>query len=160
MEIKISKIKDLEKVVGDILSEIKNDFGKRAMMIALCGPMGAGKTALTKILAKKLGINEEITSPTFVLHVPHRFKIYDPPAGEAGLGFVNFDHIDLWRVEKWEEVERLGLAEMIENKDLIVVEWADKFRSRMHEFRDHDVRILWVEISYGEKKNDRIIKLD
>ncbi len=123
--------------------KIKPILGRNAIILALSGPMGAGKTTITKEIAKIFNESLVVTSPTFVLHVPYQ----------------NFDHLDLWRVETWDEVERLGLLQMIAQKRLIVVEWADKFKDQILAFKGQEVKIVWVEIEYGGKEDERLVKL-
>lgn len=113
-------------------------------IIAMEGPLGAGKTTLTKAIAKELGIKDTVVSPTFVLSIQY-----------SVLG-TRLDHIDAWRVEDFLEIERLGLSEMIKNKHLIIIEWADKFKTQISKLKSQN-KIVWVKLEYGEKENERII---
>lgn len=82
-------------------------------VVALEGPLGAGKTTLVKGIAEALEIAEPITSPTFTIVSEYlgRFPLY---------------HIDLYRVGSSEELELLGLEELIYGAGVSVVEWSDK----------------------------------
>lgn len=82
-------------------------------IIALFGPLGAGKTALTQGIAKGLGIIDYVTSPTFIL-----INEYD--------GRLHFYHIDLYRLDKTPDVENLGISEYFEKGGVCVIEWAEK----------------------------------
>ncbi len=82
-------------------------------IVALEGPLGAGKTTLVKGIAEALGIDEPITSPTFT--------IVSEYAGRLPLY-----HVDLYRVGSKEEIELLGLEELIYGRGVSVVEWSDK----------------------------------
>ena len=140
----------MSETAKQLMEIITPEMGKRAVILALEGPLGAGKTTLTKELAKLLGIKENITSPTFVLNVSYRFRIYD-------LGFMNLEHLDVWRLEGWNEVERLGLQKMIDDKSLIVIEWADRFREQLiSESVKLKIRLIWVKIEYGEGEERKI----
>jgi len=112
-------------------------------VIALTGPLGAGKTTLTKAIAKELGIKDIVVSPTFILHRE----------------YPGLDHIDAWRVEDFSEIERLGLIEMIKNKHLVIIEWADKFRKQISNLKSQ-ATIVWVKLNYGEKENERRIEYE
>lgn len=92
-------------------------IGKEARggeVLALIGPLGAGKTRFVQGLAKGLEVAERyITSPTFIL-----LQSYE--------GRLPLYHIDLYRIEKETEMEPLGLDEFLEGKGVSAVEWADK----------------------------------
>ena len=138
----VFKRNEIKKIAREILA-------MRPDIIAMEGPLGAGKTTLTKALAKEMGIEDEVLSPTFILHEE----------------YPGLDHIDAWRVEDFEEIERLGLFEMINNKHLIIIEWADKFAEEVvylanKKLSNEDTKIVWVKIEYGEKENERIILID
>ena len=89
-------------------------------LIVLRGDLGAGKTTLVKGIAASLGAAEaeDVTSPTFTL--VHEY------AGKK----VRLYHLDLYRLETERELLTLGLEEMVEQPDaLVVVEWGEKFPS-------------------------------
>ena len=90
------------------------------MVIAMVGELGSGKTTYVQRKAKELGITESVTSPTFVI-----LKIYKIRKGE----FERLVHIDAYRLENDQELEKLGVKElMADPKNLIMIEWADKVR--------------------------------
>lgn len=79
--------------------------------VLLYGDLGFGKTTFTKGVAKGLGTDSRIISPTFPIIRTH----------------PKFYHIDLYRVEGHEELEKMGLTELFEDQNLIkIVEWAEK----------------------------------
>lgn len=82
-------------------------------VILLVGPLGAGKTCLTQGIARGLGIHEYTASPSFVLVREYQGKL-------------PLYHIDLYRLDKIEEVTQLGLDDYLYGKGVCVVEWADK----------------------------------
>ena len=89
-------------------------------LIVLRGDLGAGKTTLVKGIAAALGAAEaeDVTSPTFTL--VHEY------VGEK----VRLFHLDLYRLETERELLTLGLDEMVELPDaLVLVEWGEKFPS-------------------------------
>ncbi len=86
-------------------------------ILLLHGPLGAGKTTLVKGIAKSLGINETITSPTFPLSQHY-------PSGSPPL-----IHIDLYRIDQAKAANEFFLQEEEELKamgGLMVVEWPER----------------------------------
>lgn len=85
--------------------------------LALCGPLGSGKTQFVKGVARGLGIpsSEPIVSPTFVLvrEYAGRLPLY---------------HLDTYRLSDAEELAALGFDEMLQSEAVVVVEWADRTR--------------------------------
>lgn len=85
-------------------------------LVALSGPLGAGKTRFVRGLARGLGIPERsVRSPSFTIH--HRY---------AG-GRLVLDHYDAYFVRQGEEFARDGLDEQLAAGHVVVVEWADRF---------------------------------
>ncbi len=100
-------------------------------MIALVGPLGAGKTLLVKgIATANAGGPCEVTSPTFTLvqEYPGRLTIF---------------HLDVYRLASSKDPLLLALDEMVRPDSVAVVEWADRVRSSLH----HDT--LWISITPG-----------
>ena len=102
-------------MANDFLNTIK--AGSEALVVALQGDLGAGKTAFTKEVGKILGVEENMHSPTFVIE-----KIY----GIDFKGFKRLIHIDAYRIEKESELIHLGWNEIIkEPENLIFIEWPE-----------------------------------
>lgn len=83
-------------------------------VVALNGPLGAGKTQFVKGLAEALGVTEEVSSPTFTL-------IHEYSGTRRRLC-----HFDFYRMETAEEAAALGLEDYF-GKECCAVEWAEKF---------------------------------
>lgn len=93
---------------------------KEALVIALLGDLGSGKTTFIQGLAAGLGVKESVLSPTFLIlkQFPISFK-----------GYANFYHIDAYRLKNPKELSELGFKDLIDNpENIIVIEWADKVR--------------------------------
>ncbi len=111
----------------------------RGKVVALYGELGSGKTNFVQGLAAGLGIKKRILSPTFIFIRPYREE--------------NFFHIDLYRLEKEEEVTGLGLEEILAEKDAtITIEWPEKVAGLLK----NPVQIYFEKL--GE--NTRRIKAD
>jgi tRNA threonylcarbamoyladenosine biosynthesis protein TsaE len=89
------------------------------VLVLLSGDLGSGKTTLTKGIISGLGVarEEDVTSPTFTLvHVFHNHaKVY---------------HVDLYRVEKFHDLETLGLEDAFSEPAIVIIEWSERFALR------------------------------
>ncbi len=123
---------DTETYAGlalDFFSVQKNKVS--ATVVGLYGNLGSGKTAFTQATAKILGIEESITSPTFVIE-----KIYELPKGglEKQRPYRHLIHIDAYRLESPSEMLRLGWEALVADPaNLVLVEWPEKIAEIMPE---------------------------
>jgi tRNA threonylcarbamoyladenosine biosynthesis protein TsaE len=86
-------------------------------LILLTGELGAGKTTFTQGIAKGLGIERSVTSPTFVTVKPYLL-----------VGGGEFFHVDLYRVDDPDYLYDQGILEELERGAIVVVEWAERAR--------------------------------
>jgi len=96
--------------LGGRLSEISAP----GMVIALTGSLGAGKTTLVKGIAEGLGIKQAVTSPSFTI-----IKEYYE-------GRLPLFHMDLYRIDNYEELYMIGFEELIYGIGLSIIEWSEK----------------------------------
>jgi len=80
-------------------------------LVVLTGDLGAGKTTLVKGLARALGVTQMVTSPTFTI-----VQEYD--------GRLPLAHVDVYRLQRIQELHDLGFEELIEGR-VTVVEWGE-----------------------------------
>lgn len=83
-------------------------------LVLLSGPLGAGKTALTRGIAAGLGVRGQVSSPTFVIARAHK-------PGERGIPLV---HVDAYRLSGFDELEDLDLETDL-TTSAVVVEWGE-----------------------------------
>lgn len=83
--------------------------------VLLLGDLGAGKTQFTQGVARGLGIDAAVTSPTFNILISY-------PGGDLDL-----HHFDLYRLEDRSELDDIGYYEVLESGGVCFIEWADKF---------------------------------
>lgn len=97
--------------------------GRGATLVTLSGELGAGKTAFVKAAARALGVEEAVTSPTFVLE-----KIYQLPSERsAAPAFKRLIHIDAYRLSSGSELAPLGFDELMRDAgNLVLLEWPEK----------------------------------
>ncbi len=81
-------------------------------VVALSGDLGAGKTAFVQGAARGLDVDEPVVSPTFTLVREYR-------------GRVPVHHLDIYRLDREQDVLDLGLDEMLEDGAAVFVEWGD-----------------------------------
>jgi len=115
-------------------------LGQRALVF-LEGDMGAGKTTLVRGLLRARGHSGAVKSPTYTLVEP-----YELPGGSCY-------HLDLYRLGDPEELEYLGLREMLAEPALVLVEWPDRGAGWLPE---PDLRLV---LSYAEDGMARRVRL-
>jgi tRNA threonylcarbamoyladenosine biosynthesis protein TsaE len=103
------------------------------MVIALVGPLGAGKTLLTKGIASANASGPcEVTSPTFTLVQEYR-------------GRLTIFHLDVYRLANPKDPLFMALDEMVRPDTVAIIEWADRVQARLN----YDT--LWITIQpHGE----------
>lgn len=92
------------------------ELGKNArpgQVYTLIGDLGVGKTVLTQGIAKGLGIDEAICSPTFTI------------VQEYHTGRMPFYHFDVYRIGCVEEMDEIGFDDYVYGEGLTMIEWAD-----------------------------------
>ncbi len=113
--VELKSLADTEKLAAEIASQI---FG--GQIIALEGPVGAGKTTFTKAFAASLGISKTIVSPTYTLLQPYKL-----PAAKNGV--ATLIHIDAYRIESPVELTAIGFEDFLQdNTAVLLIEWAEK----------------------------------
>jgi tRNA threonylcarbamoyladenosine biosynthesis protein TsaE len=117
-------------IAKQFLTSLKQ--GNKAVVVALFGDLGAGKTAFVKKCAEHLGIKDTIISPTFVIE-----KIYKLPKEKNNI-WQHLVHIDAYRFENFSEMKHLGFDELVNNKrNLIFVEWPERIIGALPEEREN-----------------------
>lgn len=133
-----NSIEETEKIARDFLSKISPKDS--AIVVGLYGNLGAGKTAFTKCVAKILGVEDIVNSPTFVIE-----KIYEL----TNQKFTHLIHIDAYRLEKSEELLNLGWQKIIDDKNnLIFIEWSENVIDIMPEHIKINLKALEKEGSH------------
>ncbi len=116
MKIESHSLIETRDVARSILESVHGEKS-HAEVWALKGDLGAGKTAFVKCLACLMGVDDVITSPTFVLMKSYTTK---HPI------FQKLTHIDAYRLEQASDIEKLGWAEALKDPHtLICIEWPE-----------------------------------
>lgn len=129
MEIISQNPEETRSFAFDLAKKIQNkEIVSRtgALITGLHGDLGAGKTTFMKSFAEALGVKDTVQSPTFV--ILKRFEIND-------LGFNNLYHIDAYRLERGEDLLKLGWNEMVQNPtNIICIEWPERVEDILKDY--------------------------
>ena len=116
--------KETQKVAQEFVEQLleKQPRAGRAVVIALQGELGSGKTTFIQGIARGLGVKEKVLSPTFVI-----VKTYLLP--RAICGIRNLYHIDCYRLRSAKELRELGWDSIVSDaRNLILVEWPERIK--------------------------------
>ncbi len=109
-------------------------------IVVLAGDLGAGKTAFAQGFAAAVGVTEAVTSPTFTL-----VQTYE--------GDLRIHHLDVYRLDHLQEVVDLGLAELVDDDAVLLIEWGDVVAATL------PPEFLEVRLALGDDPDDRSIVL-
>jgi tRNA threonylcarbamoyladenosine biosynthesis protein TsaE len=109
-------LEELANFAKKFVAELPRERGPRAHIVGLKGELGAGKTTFVQFVAKELGVEESVTSPTFTIMQP--YDINHPP-------YERFVHVDAYRLNL-DEPDTIGWAAYARDPgNLILVEWPE-----------------------------------
>lgn len=120
---------------------------ERGDVVALYGELGAGKTQFVKGVSQALGVQESVTSPTFVILNRYAGK------GSQGEELLVY-HLDLYRVKSLEEIYDIGYEEFFYGNGICLIEWADLLGDLLPANR-YD-----VTLKHGATEQQRQIEID
>lgn len=116
-------------------------------ILLLSGDLGAGKTSLTKGIAKGLGIKNEITSPTFTL-----MNVYKLRTTNSEL--QTLVHIDTYRLKDKKDLLKIGADDYLGKSDTVcIIEWPEKIAGLLKNYKT-----TTVTLEHGDKPEERKIK--
>ncbi|MGB1363974.1 MAG: tRNA (adenosine(37)-N6)-threonylcarbamoyltransferase complex ATPase subunit type 1 TsaE [Flavobacteriales bacterium] len=121
-------LEELPKVAAEVAAALP-----MVGVVAVHGTMGAGKTTLVRAVLQVWGTEEEGASPTFGLVHHHTVSRQGEPC--------QVRHMDLYRLEHEEEAERAGIADMLLEDVLTLVEWPERVPGLMPD----DAHLLQIE---------------
>lgn len=151
IEVATKNARQTQKIARLLAEEIKpREHG--AVVIALEGELGAGKTTFVQGFARALGVRENVLSPTFVL-----MKIYDlkQESRIKNQGFRYFVHIDCYRIKSSKDLVHLGLKDILKDRDAVVlIEWPERIKKIL----PHDA--VWLKFEHGARQSQRHIVMD
>ena len=120
---------------------LKSPQRRGALVLALKGELGTGKTSFVQGLARDIGVKGNVLSPTFLIVKNYQIP-KSLPCRQAGV-FQNLYHVDCYRIENAKELLQLGWREIIKNpQNIVAVEWADRIKPIIPK------DALWIHFSY------------
>lgn len=140
-------MKQMQKFISDSPAETERLGEKVAAklkpgdVVALFGGMGMGKTTLTRGLARGLGIDSGVSSPTFALI--HEYE-----------GRVPVYHFDMYRVSGWDDLYSTGFFDYLDSGGILVVEWSENIENALPD------RSIRIRMSPGKAESQREITIE
>lgn len=110
-------------------------------VIALSGEMGAGKTALTRGIARGLGVAGGVSSPTFAL--VHEYR-----------GRLPVYHFDMYRIGSWDDLYSTGFFDYLDSGGVLIVEWSENIENALPE------SAVRIRLRRGGTDSQRILTLE
>lgn len=114
----------------------------RGRVVAFTGDLGAGKTAFVSGMARALGVEERVTSPTFTI------------VNEYEGGRLPLFHFDMYRLDSADELFHIGWEDYLARGGVCAVEWSENVADALEE------GAVSVEIRRGTAENQRIIAIE
>lgn len=113
---------------------------KGTEVIALFGGLGMGKTALTTGIARGLGSNDSVSSPTFALVNEYHGK-------------YNVYHFDMYRISSWDDLYSIGFFDYLDT-GVLVIEWSENIENAL------PPEYIRITMEKGDDENERIITVE
>ena len=149
MEIVSKSPKETQKIAALLAREAAALKGRRAVVLALTGNLGAGKTTFVQGFAASLGIKETLASPTFVIMKAYALRHATRDKRHAR----TLVHIDAYRLKSGKDLASLGIRSILRDPHaIVVIEWAERITHSLP--RD----AVWLHFTHGRKSNERRIK--
>lgn len=145
---------ETQKIARDVAQAIlasspKSARRQTAVVLALQGDLGAGKTTFVQGFARALGVDEVVNSPTFI--ILKKFNVSQNVLQNLRprkVYYKYFYHIDCYRLDKSEDIMHLGFKEIITNpENIVAIEWPEKISSLLPKENI-------ISVNFGHGKGD------
>jgi tRNA threonylcarbamoyladenosine biosynthesis protein TsaE len=110
-------------------------------VVSLAGDLGAGKTVFARGVARALGVSDPVVSPSFTI-----VREYE--------GRVPVVHVDIYRIETFQELHDIGFEEVVRDDAVTLVEWGDVIDGMLPSDR------LEVRLAAGSADDERVIEIE
>lgn len=119
MQLSTHSAEEMKECAKKLLLLLLPQERSHALVLALTGDLGAGKTTFTQGIAEALGITGAVVSPTFTIMRIYKIQKEGP--------FSHLVHVDAYRLESADELIRLGWSALVgDPKNCIVIEWPER----------------------------------
>lgn len=130
---------ETQEIAQRIMLKHWDELKTKGLFIALHGSLGAGKTIFVKGIAQFLNIHETLTSPTYVYMQQYDFNRHEV-AGQL-------HHLDLWRMENPDMIDRLGIEELLGPRQVVAIEWPSLGSEKLQTLvQKHGVTFVTIQI--------------
>ena len=109
-------------------------------VVAFKGGMGMGKTVFVRSCVKALGVDADVSSPTFSI------------VNDYG-GDINLYHFDMYRVESWDSLYSTGFFDYMNERSILFIEWSENIENVLPE------NTIYVDFTLGENATERKIEI-
>jgi tRNA threonylcarbamoyladenosine biosynthesis protein TsaE len=123
----------LARAVGELL--------RPGDVVSVAGGLGAGKTVFARGVARALGVTEPVVSPSFTI-----VREYE--------GRVPLVHVDVYRIDRFQELHDLGFEELLRDDAVTLVEWGDVIDGMLPGER------LDVRLAAGDGDDERVVEIE
>ncbi|PJE64229.1 MAG: tRNA (adenosine(37)-N6)-threonylcarbamoyltransferase complex ATPase subunit type 1 TsaE [Candidatus Ryanbacteria bacterium CG10_big_fil_rev_8_21_14_0_10_43_42] len=144
---------ETKAIARSIAKELMNNplEGAGALVVALTGNLGGGKTTFTQGFAEGFGITETVLSPTFILMNTYPIPLYTTTKTQHE-SFKNLVHIDAYRLDTSMQLHALGWEDIMKSiHNIVLIEWADRARKLLPE------RYVEIQFEVIHEKTRRIL---
>lgn len=146
---KILKFEEIDKLALKLGENLL-----KGEVIALIGDLGTGKTTFVQKIAKALGINENIKSPTFNYVLEYKS------------GRIPFYHFDVYRISEPMEIYELGYEDYLDGEGITVIEWANLIESELPKeyiklslfYKDEFAREIEISVVGNQEREKELLK--
>lgn len=139
--ITIKSDEQMQNLGAEFIKEKTELIANKCLVVLFNAELGAGKTQFVKGLAKELGIEERVKSPTYSLMEEYEYKLSDKDA--------KLVHMDAWRLESIEEFGKLHIDKLILPSNVIVIEWAGNTEGYFVDLlKQGNVELIKIDIDY------------
>jgi tRNA threonylcarbamoyladenosine biosynthesis protein TsaE len=161
---KINSFKEMKRFAEWMADKIKKaPKGKGALILALGGDLGSGKTTFAQYFLRALGVKGKVTSPTFVLMKNYKLGIKN--YSEQNAQYIGHTaryerayHLDCYRLNKFGDLKAFDLKDILNvSQNIVLIEWPERIKKTLLNLPVGGV--IWLNFEHGEKPNQRIIRI-